>query len=69
MFWIEGVRLVGGCVPWEGTVQLYVNGMWGTICSNEFDNNAARVICRMAGLSDRYVTLRRVSSSMKYLLL
>ncbi|CAC5357498.1 DMBT1 [Mytilus coruscus] len=46
------VKLVGGTGPYEGTVELNVNGQWGTICGhNEFDLLDADVICRMAGYS------------------
>lgn len=45
-----GIKLVGGKGPYEGTVELNVNGQWGTICGKtEFDMNDAGVICRMAG--------------------
>lgn len=46
-----GVKLVGGAWPWEGRVELFVNGEWGTICNDDFDVNDARVICKMAGYS------------------
>ncbi|CAG2239596.1 DMBT1 [Mytilus edulis] len=47
---IRGVKLVGGNGPYEGTVELNVNGQWGTICGKtDFDINDADFICRMAG--------------------
>lgn len=47
---LVGVKLVGGNGPYEGTVELNVNGQWGTICGKtDFDINDADVICRMAG--------------------
>ncbi|CAC5390291.1 DMBT1 [Mytilus coruscus] len=43
------VRLAGGNGPWEGTVEVYVDGNWGSICDHNFDLSDARVICRMLG--------------------
>ncbi|XP_052063048.1 scavenger receptor cysteine-rich domain superfamily protein-like [Mytilus californianus] len=48
---VEGVKFVGGAWPWEGRVELLVNGKWGTICNDNFDVNDAKVICTMAGYS------------------
>ncbi|XP_053388146.1 deleted in malignant brain tumors 1 protein-like [Mercenaria mercenaria] len=46
---ITKVKLFGGYFPWEGTVQLYHNGVWGTVCHDSFSTYDARVICRMLG--------------------
>ncbi|XP_063437302.1 deleted in malignant brain tumors 1 protein-like [Mytilus trossulus] len=43
------VRLVGGNYYWEGRVEIYHNGVWGTICDDDFDTNEAKVICTMLG--------------------
>ena len=45
------VRLVGGSVSGEGTVELCVNGMYGTVCDDRWDELEARVICRQLGYS------------------
>ncbi|VDI06130.1 Hypothetical predicted protein [Mytilus galloprovincialis] len=45
----EGIRLIGGTGPYEGTIEININGVWGTICDKQFDINDAMVICRMAG--------------------
>ncbi|VDI36800.1 deleted in malignant brain tumors 1 protein [Mytilus galloprovincialis] len=43
------VRLAGGNYNWEGRVEIYHNGAWGTICDDNFDTNEAKVICAMLG--------------------
>ena len=43
------VRLVGTGGHNEGTVQVYVNGVWGTICDDHWGSVDAGVICHMLG--------------------
>jgi len=47
------VRLVAGHPnPQEGRLEVYHNGIWGTVCRNRFTPAAARVVCRMRGYKD-----------------
>ncbi|XP_053397723.1 neurotrypsin-like [Mercenaria mercenaria] len=41
------VRLVDGPHMYEGRLEAYNNGEWGTVCDDSFNDNAARVVCRM----------------------
>lgn len=51
VFFVSGIRLVGGVGPFEGRVEINVNGIWGTICGSSFDMADGEVICKMAGYS------------------
>ncbi len=48
----ENVQLVGASNSHSGRLEVFHNGVWGTVCSDMFGtgSNTARVICRMKGL-------------------
>jgi len=39
------MRLVGGVSPYEGRLEVYHNGTWGTVCDDHFNDAAATVVC------------------------
>ncbi|KAG5855222.1 hypothetical protein ANANG_G00046800 [Anguilla anguilla] len=47
------VRLVGADIPWEGRLEVFHNGDWGTVCSNGWTELHARVVCRQLGFRGR----------------
>lgn len=43
------VRLVDGSTEYEGRVEVYRDGSWGTVCGSNFDENDANFVCRALG--------------------
>ena len=45
------VRLVNGRVSSEGRLEVCQNGIWGTVCHDHWDDNAAGVVCKQLGFT------------------
>ena len=43
------VRLIGGSYPWEGRVEIYLSGVWGTVTDSQWTSEDAQVVCRDKG--------------------
>ena len=43
------LRLVGGSYQWEGRVEIFFAGSWGTITDSDWTREDAQVVCRAMG--------------------
>ena len=43
------VRLIGGETQLEGQVEICFDGVWGTICNDNWGSRDATVVCRQLG--------------------
>ena len=54
------MRLSNGTHQYDGRIEVRHNGIWGTICDDNFDNYAAKVVCNSLGFHD-FVEIRTSS--------
>lgn len=53
------IRLIGGRKASEGRIEVKYNGVWGSICSQNFSLTEAMVVCRSIGFKSSHVTVHR----------
>ncbi|KAI4898536.1 hypothetical protein NFI96_007899 [Prochilodus magdalenae] len=61
MYYNSTVRLVNGERDCTGTVEIFDNGQWGTVCNYDWDMRDAAVVCREVGCGEAVaaITYRR----------
>ena len=51
------IRLADGNIPYSGRVEIYRNGMWGTVCDDNWTIINAQVVCRQLGYGSSSVSV------------
>ncbi|XP_077991287.1 scavenger receptor cysteine-rich domain-containing protein DMBT1-like isoform X3 [Glandiceps talaboti] len=53
----DNIRLSGGKTPFEGRVEVFYNGSWGTICRDGWHEQDAYIVCKELGFPGAMVTI------------
>lgn len=62
LYSLQIYRVRGGAVPWEGRVEVKLNGEWGTICDEHWDIVDAHVACKSLGYGSAKMAYYRGSN-------
>ena len=46
------IRLVSGREEYEGRLEVCINQVWGTVCSQYWDSSDTKVVCRQLGYQE-----------------
>ena len=49
LYTLQILRLKAGVMPWQGRVEVFKEGEWGTVCDRSFDAADGNVVCRELG--------------------
>lgn len=59
------VRLIGGQDDLQGTIQICIAGVWGSVCDDLWGTVDANVICNQLGHSPNSKCLNSISANYK----
>ena len=51
------IRLADGNSPYSGRVEIYRNGVWGTVCDDNWTTDNAKVGCRQLGFGSSFASI------------
>lgn len=60
------VRLVGSILPYEGRLEVFFFGVWGTVCDDRFTVVDGAVACRQLGYNDGAEKTETTGSSLRF---
>ena len=55
------MRLINGGSSLEGRLEVCLNGVWGTICDQSWDDRDAGVVCSQLGYSARGISIVQIN--------
>lgn len=58
--------MYGGNNPSEGRLEIKHEGIWGTVCSDGFDQSDGQVVCSMLGYNTTYAFIEIIYVSNNY---
>lgn len=61
------LRLVNGNNPSSGRLEIFKNGLWGTVCSIHFNKADADVACKQLGYNHSVQILRKLVYAWMYM--